>query len=93
MPKCDSRVLQRDELQYISFGFDALALNGEVDECFGAEVSLPPKLWNQCGSFGCRVKAFEHDVVELLQWTCPHVGVPDDLWDESRDCHDNLCAP
>jgi len=74
----------------VGFVPDALALDGEVEEDFGAEVCFVLEPGDDYGTSERPIEAFEHRVVESFQRSGPDAGVPDDLGDEPHDGHDDV---
>ena len=84
------RMPARDGLEYglVGFSTNALALDGKVEERFGAEVGLVPEFRDNNWTSRRSVEAFEHRVVKSFQWGGSNAGVPNDLRDEPHDSHD-----
>ena len=85
-------VIPRDRLEHsrVKFVVDALALDGEVEECLGAEVCLVPELGDHHKRSGWRVETFKYGVVKPFEWSGWDAIVPNDLGDELHDIQHNV---
>ena len=64
------------ENRLVGFVVDAFALDGEVEESFGAEVYLIPEVGDYHTATARPIETFEHGVVEPFEWNYPDAGAP-----------------
>jgi hypothetical protein len=74
----------------VGFVADALALDREMEEGLGAEISLVPEFGDNHRASARTIETFKHRVVEPFQRSGPDTGVPDYLGNEPHDGHDDV---